>query len=689
MRTRGFFFIPLSFQQGPVLVTVLVLLLSLTLASCNGGSGNNAREDSSQGSSTIGSTGGQVQGPGGLVVTFQPGTFTTPVSVRITDVSLDSLSNKVTASLEQTDMLVLFAFHLDTGEVALQTSADFTIPNTFGLPPGQAIIVQVLPDTSATPVVLVETARITDNSISTTSPPFPGIRDNATFIVLASNPSVGVQTPVFASGRVSFNGLPVAEALVQSLNSPFPSVSKADGSYVTHVGFLQNISAFTTIIAQEAVLSFAGSIVTDLTMQQALVVDGAIIIPVPGDIILEPLPDSFELDDIENEIKRHIAACVACEGPIKQRGELLAEEIEAAAKDASSQLRFPFSTPLVLQVDQTKSFKSDPITTPTFEFDPKVQLPEICETTGVRANLKYNVYFEIGLVSDNPFHVVPPIASVVGQPALNRLSRRSWELDVTLRGEDIGTGVLVGSLGITQLFLTPSFIETERLKKVEISCPYEIPLEGSIDSFEVGAEVRVKGCGDGEIGENEVCDGNNLGGKTCPDFGFDSGALACSADCKSFDLSGCRSEGLQCSGPPGFEICAEIWVLSGNLLQLEPSGEPTEICPLSFPFIKSAEILLVPLMPCEGLSCTKVCNVTTRGPAPSPPTIVGGFVDNNSACLGVALVDEPIPDFTISFGVEGMVQGNLINGVAEGTIIAFPCNYSGTVSIQRAPSALK
>ncbi len=35
----------------------------------------------------------------------------------------------------------------------------------------------------------------------------------------------------------------------------------------------------------------------------------------------------------------------------------------------------------------------------------------------------------------------------------------------------------------------------------------------------------------------EVCDGNDLGGTTCADVGFDSGTLACNSSCSSFDTS--------------------------------------------------------------------------------------------------------------------------------------------------------
>jgi hypothetical protein len=48
-------------------------------------------------------------------------------------------------------------------------------------------------------------------------------------------------------------------------------------------------------------------------------------------------------------------------------------------------------------------------------------------------------------------------------------------------------------------------------------------------------------CGDGVINGIEECDGGNLGGKTCLDFGATSpNGLRCGSDC-SFDMSGCSS----------------------------------------------------------------------------------------------------------------------------------------------------
>ncbi|MFC1647856.1 hypothetical protein ACFL1B_00250 [Nanoarchaeota archaeon] len=46
-------------------------------------------------------------------------------------------------------------------------------------------------------------------------------------------------------------------------------------------------------------------------------------------------------------------------------------------------------------------------------------------------------------------------------------------------------------------------------------------------------------CGDGMINGNEVCDGYNFGGQTCVGLGFAGGYLVCSNDCKVIDVGSC------------------------------------------------------------------------------------------------------------------------------------------------------
>jgi hypothetical protein len=46
-------------------------------------------------------------------------------------------------------------------------------------------------------------------------------------------------------------------------------------------------------------------------------------------------------------------------------------------------------------------------------------------------------------------------------------------------------------------------------------------------------------CGDGQLSPTESCDGTNFGGLTCVDLGYGGGSLSCAADCKSVIETGC------------------------------------------------------------------------------------------------------------------------------------------------------
>mgnify|MGYP001566814641 CR=1 FL=1 len=52
--------------------------------------------------------------------------------------------------------------------------------------------------------------------------------------------------------------------------------------------------------------------------------------------------------------------------------------------------------------------------------------------------------------------------------------------------------------------------------------------------------ATVPGCGDGAIGNEEQCDGLNLGGSSCSSLGFTDGSLLCTSAC-TFNTSSCTS----------------------------------------------------------------------------------------------------------------------------------------------------
>ncbi len=63
--------------------------------------------------------------------------------------------------------------------------------------------------------------------------------------------------------------------------------------------------------------------------------------------------------------------------------------------------------------------------------------------------------------------------------------------------------------------------------------------------------VRISICGNDRIDEGEVCDGTNLAGKACQDFGYTHGELACSPSCDKFITSACYTPPTPPSGGGG------------------------------------------------------------------------------------------------------------------------------------------
>jgi hypothetical protein len=79
-----------------------------------------------------------------------------------------------------------------------------------------------------------------------------------------------------------------------------------------------------------------------------------------------------------------------------------------------------------------------------------------------------------------------------------------------------------------------------------------------IDMRDSLPDVVTVTCGDGVRGGDEVCDGVDLGGVTCADLpGFVSGVLGCLGDCSGYDTAGCVPAGPGCGNQaidPG-EVC--------------------------------------------------------------------------------------------------------------------------------------
>jgi hypothetical protein len=79
-------------------------------------------------------------------------------------------------------------------------------------------------------------------------------------------------------------------------------------------------------------------------------------------------------------------------------------------------------------------------------------------------------------------------------------------------------------------------------------------------------------CGDGNVDVGEQCDGDDLAGETCESLGFDQGTLLCEPEC-TFDTAGCGFNLPDCMGQPG-EIGCECLPVDPNLFFDEDGGFP-------------------------------------------------------------------------------------------------------------------
>jgi len=83
-------------------------------------------------------------------------------------------------------------------------------------------------------------------------------------------------------------------------------------------------------------------------------------------------------------------------------------------------------------------------------------------------------------------------------------------------------------------------------------------------------------CGNTVIGENEICEPNNLRNRTCVDEGYVNGTLGCRNDCSRYDYSDCGGEKAvcgdgnvtgneECDGNLNGESCNSLNFSSGSL----------------------------------------------------------------------------------------------------------------------------
>ncbi|MDQ3036567.1 MAG: lamin tail domain-containing protein [Myxococcota bacterium] len=119
-------------------------------------------------------------------------------------------------------------------------------------------------------------------------------------------------------------------------------------------------------------------------------------------------------------------------------------------------------------------------------------------------------------------------------------------------------------------------------------------------------------CGDDVTDTGEICDGADLGGRTCVDESFMSGVLGCAADCSAYDTT-------MCSSDPG-AVCND------GMLEAPEECDGTELGGMDCEDVLGAGAI-------GALACESDCTFDS-----SACTLCGnGVIDTGEACDGTAL----------------------------------------------------
>jgi hypothetical protein len=151
-------------------------------------------------------------------------------------------------------------------------------------------------------------------------------------------------------------------------------------------------------------------------------------------------------------------------------------------------------------------------------------------------------------------------------------------------------------------------------------------------------------CGDGSIAAGEACDGDDLGGQSCTDFGFLGGTLTCSEQC-TINATACTNQicgngtiegdeecdgtdfgGINCTDlgfGPGLPLCTGDCLLDTSTCTM--LGEEGDACSM--------------LIPCaSGLNC--VSGICHDG-GPGDPCESGDDCDSHN-CVGVTQFNDGV-----------------------------------------------
>lgn len=173
--------------------------------------------------------GGSLDTPEGLRLTLAPAAVTSPVTMKVTPLTLDQTTYTPPAGLQ-----FLGGLRLDTQGASFKTGAKVSLPVPGGvtIPPGaQPFLARLQPVSGQLTPVLVDTMRLVNGKLTTSSPPFPGVQKEGDYIALMpTNPY-----PAVVTGHVVREGAspaqPIAGAVLRVDGTEVVATTDDKGKY--------------------------------------------------------------------------------------------------------------------------------------------------------------------------------------------------------------------------------------------------------------------------------------------------------------------------------------------------------------------------------------------------------------------------------------------------------------------------
>ena len=157
--------------------------------------------------------------------------------------------------------------------------------------------------------------------------------------------------------------------------------------------------------------------------------------------------------------------------------------------------------------------------------------------------------------------------------------------------------------------------------------PGELNCRTNCSSYDRSSCGAPDSCGDGVVDDVETCDGDELGGTTCESLGFGPGTLSCTANCAEFDTSGCGALATCGNGNVDDQEVCDGSALNAATCETLGLGTGSLAC--------ASNCQQYDTTGCSN-GCTPDCSATECGPDPVCGTDCGGCSAGEQCTMGGA-----------------------------------------------------